>query len=100
MEFLKGWIKKVELDMSFDEYGYVESWNPYDDIILDPKVQIGMPCIVGTRIPSKSIWRKLAAGDTPEILVDLYNISSSQIEHVAQWEKRLEENRDKSIISS
>lgn len=100
MEFLKEWIRKVELDMNFDQNDYVESWHPYTDITLDPKIQIGMPCISGTRIPSKSIWRKLVAGDSPEILTNLYNISSSQIENVKQWEKRLEQNNGKGTVSS
>lgn len=100
MDFLKNWIKKVELDMSFDQNNYVESWKPYDDITLNPKIQLGMPCITGTRIPSRSIWRKLSAGDTPEILMELYNISQTQIDHVIQWEKRLEQNGTKTLISA
>jgi uncharacterized protein (DUF433 family) len=98
MSFLKEWIQKVELDMIFDQNDYVESWSPYLDITFDPKVQIGMPCISGTRIPSRSIWRKLNVGDSPEILMDLYDINSAQIEHVIQWEKRLEHNGHKTPI--
>ena len=98
MDFLKDWIRKVEIDMAFDRDNYVQSWNPYGDITLDPKIQVGMPCISGTRIPSKSIWRKLIAGDSLEILADLYNISTSQIEHVIQWEKRLERNGGKTPV--
>ena len=100
MEFLKDWVEKVELDMKFDQENYVESWNPYADITLDPKIQIGMPCISDTRIPSRSIYRKLVAGDSPEILSDLYDIDLTQIEHVIQWEKRLEHNGTKTLISA
>ncbi len=98
MDFLKDWIRKVEIDMAFDQNDYVQSWNPYADITLDPKIQVGMPCISGTRIPSRSIWRKLIAGDSPEILADLYNISASQIEHIIQWEKRFEHNGGKTSV--
>lgn len=98
MDFLRDWMRKVELDMSFDQNDYVKSWNPYTDITLDPKIQIGMPCISGTRIPSRSIWRKLNAGDSSQILADLYNISPSQIEHVIQWEKRLERDDGKNPV--
>jgi uncharacterized protein (DUF433 family) len=98
MAFLTEWIQRVELDMSFDRDNFVESWNPFYDIVLDPKVQIGRPCILGTRIPSRSIYRKLRAGDTSTILADLYNIDVSQIEHVIQWEQRLEHDGKKSPL--
>jgi len=98
MEFLTDWIKKVELDMSFDRDNFVESWNPYSDIVLDPKVQVGRPCILGTRIPSHSIYRKIGAGDTPEILANLYDIDESQIQHVIQWEQRLERDGKKTPV--
>ena len=99
MVFLKDWIRKVELDMTFDQDNYVDSWNPYSDIILNPKIQIGMPCIQGTRIPSLSIWRKMVAGDSPEVLADLYDINLSQIAHVKEWEERLERDGRKTPIS-
>lgn len=98
MDFLMEWIQKVELDMSFDRDNFVESWNPYSDIVLDPKVQIGSPCILGTRIPSRSIYRKIGAGDSPAMLADLYNIDLSQIEHAIQWEQRLEKKGKKTPV--
>jgi uncharacterized protein (DUF433 family) len=100
MEFLTEWIKKVELDMSFNHDNLVESWNPYTDITLDPKVQIGMPCISGTRIPSRSIYRKLSVGDLPEIIADLYDLNLSQINNVIKWEKRLERDGKSAPVSA
>ncbi|MCL5026722.1 MAG: DUF433 domain-containing protein [Chloroflexi bacterium] len=98
MEFLGSWMSKVELDMCFDDSGFVESWTPYADITLNPKVQIGMPCISGTRIPTRGIWRKLLAGDEPEVLADLYDLSGSQIKHVIEWEARLERSGRKAPL--
>ncbi len=98
MTFLQDWIQRVELDMNFDADDMVESWNPYTDITLDPKIQIGMPCISGTRIPTRSIWRKLRAGDSPEVLADLYDLSHSQITHVVEWETRLESGGAKTSV--
>lgn len=100
MDFLTNWITKVELDMNFGEDGLVISWNPYFDIVLDPRIQIGMPCLLGTRIPSRSIYRKLLAGDSPEIIASLYDISLSQIQNITDWERLLENNNGKITISS
>lgn len=98
MDFFQEWVEKVDLDMSFDSDDYVESWHPYDDITLDPKVQIGSPCISGTRIPSQSIWRKIKAGDTAEVIADLYDINLSQIKHVIEWEQQLEGINEKATV--
>lgn len=98
MEFLKDWLSKVEVDMRFDEYNIASSWYPYKDIYLDPKIQFGTPCINETRIPTRTIWRKIKSGDSPEILANLYDLSMTQIEHAIQWERRLETNGNKTII--
>lgn len=98
MDFLKEWITKVDLDMTFDQQDYVESWSPYADITLNPRIQLGRPCISETRIPSRSIWRKIQAGDSPEILANLYDVTLSQIEHIKAWEERLERNGRKPTV--
>ena len=89
MDFLREWLNKVELDMTFDEYDLVTSWTPYTDIQLDPKVQIGEPCIKGTRIPVRTIWGKIQAGDTREVVARLYDLARTQIEHAVEWGDRL-----------
>ena len=89
MNFLKDWLHKVEVDMGFDRKGLASSWTPYTDISLNPKIQIGQPCISGTRIPSKAIWGKLQAGDSVEVVARLYDLTEEQVKHIHEWEARL-----------
>ena len=89
MGFLRQWLTEVELDMSFDESDMVSSWLPYEDITIDPKVQIGQPCISDTRIPSRIIWSKLRAGDSIDVVARLYDLTPEQIRHADEWETHL-----------
>ena len=85
MDFVRQWFTKVELDMSFDENEIVSAWLPFESIIIDPKIQIGQSCISGTRIPSSSIWGKLRAGDSVEVVARLYDLTEEQIRHAYEW---------------
>lgn len=89
MRFIEDWLTKVELDMEFDEYDIASAWCPFNDIRLDPDIQVGEPCIEGTRIPTATIWSNYKAGDRIETIAGCHHISVSQVEHAIEWEKRL-----------
>ena len=89
MDFVKEWLRKVDLDMTFDNSDLVSSWAPYPDIRIDPRVQLGQACVDGTRIPTNAIWGKIIAGDSHEIVAKLYDLTNSQIRHAIEWEERV-----------
>jgi uncharacterized protein (DUF433 family) len=89
MAFLREWLTKVELDMTFDEKELASSWKPYPDVKLDPKVQFGEPCVAGTRIPTSTIGGKVLAGDRIEVIARLYGLTIPQIQHALEWEQRI-----------
>jgi uncharacterized protein (DUF433 family) len=41
-------------------------------IVSDPKIMMGKPCIVGTRITVELILEKLAAGETPQQILEAH----------------------------
>lgn len=89
MEFMRGWLSKVELDMTFNQDDLVSSWSPRPHIRLDPEVQFGEPCIDGTRIPTRALWSKIKAGDTLEVVAALYEIGIDKVQRAIEWEERL-----------
>jgi len=89
MDFIKNWLSEVEIDMTFDESDIASSWCPYEYICLDPTIQFGAPCIDGTRIPTRSIWNKIKAGDNVEVMAALYDLSTVQVQSAIQWEQRI-----------
>lgn len=89
MEFVRDWLSRVEVDMTFDEHDLASSWCPYQYISLNPQIQFGAPCISGTRVLTRSIWNKVKAGDDLEIVVALYDLTLPQVQQAMQWEKRI-----------
>ncbi len=91
MDILREWLEEIELDMTFDDNQIAETWTPYEGIELDPYIQFGEPCIVGTDIPTKAIWSKARAGDSLELLASLYEVDFSKISDAIDWERHLAE---------
>jgi uncharacterized protein (DUF433 family) len=100
MEFVARWLTRVELDMEFDPHDVACAWHPFTDVTLNPKIQFGTPCVNGTRIPTRTVWRKLQAGEKPDTLANLYDISIDNINHAVRWERHLEANDDSSALPS
>lgn len=89
MTFIGDWLSKVELDMTFDEHDLASSWCPYRYICLDPTIQFGAPCVEGTRVPTRSIWDKIRAGDSPEVVAALYDLDMAQVQYAIRWEQHI-----------
>ena len=53
-------------------------WRPY--IAVDPQIMHGTACFQGTRIPASVVLDNLAAGATPERILDQY--PSLKPEHI------------------
>ena len=71
------------------ESGVAVSWEPQFGVLLSPLVQFGAPCIKGTRIPTRSIFGMVEAGDSPKWVADAYDISMCEVEAAYDWESLL-----------
>ena len=66
------------------------AWEPFDDVVLDPLVQFGAPCIKGTRIPTRTICGMIEAGDSPAWVAGAYGLSEDEVLAARVWESRLQ----------
>jgi len=87
LDFIKESI--VRVDMTFDRSLVARSWEPHSDVLLDPRVQCGEPCIGGTRVPTRAIWSMVVGGDSPAVVAMSYEIEESQVRNGLEWERRL-----------
>ena len=76
-------------NLVFDKDENPLMWEPEKDIVLDPKVSFGEPCLKGTRIATQVLWALAAAGDPPERLALAYELPVKQVEAAIAWEHRL-----------
>lgn len=88
MDLIEEYIVPVH-GLSFDLFGISSTWKPHDDILLNPEIQYGSPCIEGTRVPSEVIWSLNDAGDSVNSLAFMYGLQCKQIENAIEWEKIL-----------
>ena len=91
-EMIGQYLQSVE-DMIFVPHNGVkvaDSWTPHDDILINPKIQFGEPCIKGTRLRTRVISEYLLGGDTRSYLMRTFDLSAQQIDHAMEWEYRLQ----------
>ena len=76
--------------LMFDEAsGLASSWEPFEGIVLEPRVQFGAPCIKGTRIPTRAVAGMIEAGDAESWVADAYGLSLDEVQAARDWESRL-----------
>ena len=65
------------------------TWEPSGGVLLDPVVQFGAPCVKGTRVPTRSIWGMIEAGDSPGWVAESYRLSEEEVEAAIAWENSI-----------
>ena len=66
-----------------------DSWTPHEDVLINPRVQFGEPCVKGTRIRTRVVDELLSGGDTISYIMRSFELMEQQIFHVLEWEDRL-----------
>jgi uncharacterized protein (DUF433 family) len=64
-------------------------WKPWRDIEVSPSRQFGAPCLAGTGIQTATLYTFVYAGDEPERIAELYDLSLDQVQRAVAWEKSL-----------
>lgn len=87
MDFFRDYIIPIH-GLTFEEE-IAATWEPRGGIVLDPEIQFGAPCIKGTRIPTKTIWGMIAAGDSRERVKRSFRLTEQEIDAAIIWEDSL-----------
>jgi uncharacterized protein (DUF433 family) len=90
-QILEQYLTSVQ-DMIFVPHNDVkiaDSWIPHEDILINPRIQFGEPCIKGTRIRTRVMSELLSGGDSISYVMHSFNLTEQQINHAMEWENRL-----------
>lgn len=90
-ELIGQYLQPVE-DMTFrrdNGVSVAETWAPHVDVLMNPAIQFGEPCIYGTRIPTRTLWRMWKGNDSVAYLSRSFELTQDQVEHALEWEDRL-----------
>jgi uncharacterized protein (DUF433 family) len=91
-EILGQYLSSVQ-DMIFVPHNSVkvaDSWCPNEDVLINPRIQFGEPCIKGTRIRTRVVNELLVGGDTIPYVMRSFELTELQIYHALEWEHRLQ----------
>lgn len=89
LDLLKEYVIPVGGLLFSDETGMATSWEPVVGVTLNPMVQFGAPCIKGTRIPTRTIYGMIRAGDLPDRIAESYEITGEELQAAYDWESLL-----------
>lgn len=88
--FIESWLARLNRSLGFSETSHqANCWQPVDGVTLRPNVQLGQPCVEGTRIPTSAIWSYVVAGDSPTFIANAYGLEVGQVERAVAWEERV-----------
>jgi len=90
MEFFEEYMRPSH-NLTFDLFSISASWRPYNNVLLDPQIQYGEPCIEGTRVPTQVLYSLYKAGDNIDNLSYFYGIKPSRIKDAIAWENHIQE---------
>ena len=66
-----------------------DSWTPHEDVMINPRIQFGEPCIKGTRMRTHTIWQMWNGGDSILYLIKAFSLEEIQVKNALEWENRL-----------
>lgn len=81
-------VSDIKTQLTYEDER-VAAWRPAEDVVARPATQFGLTCIEGTRIPTRSIFQAISAGDRPAQLARVYGVDQDKIERAAEWERQL-----------
>lgn len=90
-DLLGEYLQPVE-DLTFSRHNGVHvaaTWTPHVDVLINPRIQFGEPCIEGSRLSTRMLWRMWNGGDSLSYLMRAFELSQQQIENALEWEDRL-----------
>lgn len=90
MEFFEEYMRPSH-NLTFDLFSISASWRPYNNVLLDPQIQYGEPCIEGTRVPTQVLYSLYKAGDNIDKLSYFYGIKPTRIKDAITWENHIQE---------
>jgi uncharacterized protein (DUF433 family) len=89
-EVLEPTIAAALRDVAY-EHSVAVRWRPEPTVELDPEIQLGEPCVAGTRIPTAQIVALLARDEEADAVAQMYGIAPAAVRDARRFERRLAE---------
>ncbi|MGI8755468.1 MAG: DUF433 domain-containing protein [Acidimicrobiales bacterium] len=84
-------VEKYLRPLEYGADGLATLWRPAPKILVMPGIQVGHPCIDGTRITTETIAGRAAQDEPPKLIADDLNISLAEVRAAIRFETRLDQ---------
>lgn len=64
-------------------------WRPHDRVLLDPLVQVGQPCVSGTRVTTEALADRHRQGEGLRLIADDLQVEVGDVRRAIEFERRL-----------
>jgi uncharacterized protein (DUF433 family) len=81
-------VRPLRQEVDYSE-GNATAWRPAPHIVARPAVQFGLPCVEGSRLPTRTLLRAVAAGDRVDDVAAAYGVDVQDVEAAVGWEQSL-----------
>ncbi len=82
-------IERELQNVSYDVDQRASRWQPVRYIVLEPDVQLGQPCIEGTRVTTRTVYQFVAGGESFEELAEDLGIDVERLRAAYEYEETL-----------
>lgn len=88
-DVIREYMTPIHHGLEFDRSGRSTLWRPMANVVIDPELQFGSPCVEGTRVETEALWSFHQSGETVEVLAEDFALSIEQVRDALAWEDTL-----------
>jgi uncharacterized protein (DUF433 family) len=88
LETLSAYLKPIEYD---DHTLLAQLWRPSKFVLVDPEIQVGRPCIDGTRVTTDVVASRVEQGEDLQVVADDLRLTVEQVLDAVSFEERLDD---------
>jgi len=83
-------VEQYLLPIEYGPDGLAALWRPADGVLVDPNVQVGHPCIEGTRITTETVAGRAAQGEPLELIAQDLRVGLDAVVAAVAFEASLD----------
>lgn len=88
-DVIREYMTPIHHGLEFDESGLTTLWRPMPNIVIDPQLQFGSPCVEGTRVETEALWSFHRSGENVARLAEDFALTTEQVDAALAWEETL-----------
>jgi uncharacterized protein (DUF433 family) len=86
---LLGVVEEYLVPLSYDDARLARLWRPESHVLLDPAIQVGQPCVAGSRVTTATVAGRYGQGENLREICDDLDLTLTEARSCLKFEDRL-----------